>query len=290
VAGPGAVGQQGGDGEEGMLRTAVFHLKKLVNAGLITKEQAEALLQELLRIYRADKPVFRGSPAQQTNQHLALIQKGVISLMTKTVLAGLSPAEQERIAKAVAEELGNPDYRTFDLQKLIERIRTAIIAQAAKSKQPASSPPKAGNAPAQPTAGGASPTPSGAGQGGNGSGGSGGGPPVAQGPNPRPDGEDDDDSVNPTGQLHHPISKRVHDAIEKHPKLKGKYKYRDPRITSRAVDKAAHNGYEDWHRKLDEEVANWIGNHKKATPKEFEAWLRWRYSQPDVKARFPQGF
>jgi hypothetical protein len=175
------------------LRTAVIHLKKLVDAGKISKAQAEALLQELLRIYRAAKPAFRGTPAEQTNQHLALIQQAVISLLMKTFLPGLPPGEQQRIAKAIDAALGNPDYRTFDLEKLVQAIHKQIAVQAAKSaKKPGGAAPTAGNAAAQP-ASGTGPTASGAGQGGRGSGGSGsGGPPVAQGPNSRPDGEDDD--------------------------------------------------------------------------------------------------
>jgi len=171
------------------LRTAVIHLKKLVDAGKISKAQAEALLQELLRIYRAAKPAFRGTPAEQTNQHLALIQQAVISLLMKTFLPGLPPGEQQRIAKAIDAALGNPDYRTFDLEKLVQAIHKQIAVQAAKSaKKPGGVPPTAGKAAAQP-ASGTGPTASGAGQGGRGNGGSGsGGPPVAQGPN---DGGDD---------------------------------------------------------------------------------------------------
>jgi hypothetical protein len=49
---------------------------------------------------------------------------------------------------------------------------------------------------------------------------------------------------------------------------------------------------EQWHRDLDKEVIQWLQDPKNqaATPEQFEAWLRWRYSQPDLKARFPNGF
>jgi hypothetical protein len=95
---------------------------------------------------------------------------------------------------------------------------------------------------------------------------------------------------NPTGQIHHPISKPVAKALDKHPNLAGEYKPRDPRLSTQAADKAAHRGYQKWHRELDAEVSKWIAEHPDATKETFENWLRRRYSQPDLKARFPNGF
>jgi hypothetical protein len=94
------------------------------------------------------------------------------------------------------------------------------------------------------------------------------------------------------GQIHHPISKPIHDDLQKHHTLKDKYKARDPRFKTRAKDKPSHNGYEKWHRKLDQEVKDWIKNpeNAKATEKQFEEFLRGRYNKPDLKARFPNGF
>ncbi len=96
----------------------------------------------------------------------------------------------------------------------------------------------------------------------------------------------------PTGQIHHPISKKVHKALGRHPTLKGKYKVRDKEITTRAVDRAAHRGYQKWHRELDAEVAQWIADpvNRNASQEQFETWLRWRYGQPDLKTKFPEGF
>ena len=95
-----------------------------------------------------------------------------------------------------------------------------------------------------------------------------------------------------TGQTHHPISTKVARELEQHPTLKGKYTPRDPRFTTQGVDEAAHKGYQTWHRELDDEVISWLRDPKNlnATPEQFEAWLRWRYTQPDLKARFPNGF
>ncbi len=93
-----------------------------------------------------------------------------------------------------------------------------------------------------------------------------------------------------SGQLHHPISKRIARALEAHDTLRGHYTERDPRFVTRAVDKDSHNGYQEWHRKVDEEVIQWLEKYIKATPEEFEAFLRQIYNRPEMRARFPDGF
>lgn len=94
----------------------------------------------------------------------------------------------------------------------------------------------------------------------------------------------------PSGQLHHVISKQIAAALEDHAILKGHYTARDPRFVTRAVDKDAHNGYQTWHREVDKEVVDWLRRYIKATPEEFEAFLREIYSRPAMRARFPNGF
>jgi len=91
------------------------------------------------------------------------------------------------------------------------------------------------------------------------------------------------------GQTHHAISSKVHDALEKVKTLAGCFRPRDPRLVAKAKELADHYGYQRWHRELDDEVVQWIEAHPKATPEQFMRWLRWRYSQPDLKARFPEG-
>lgn len=93
-----------------------------------------------------------------------------------------------------------------------------------------------------------------------------------------------------TGQLHHVISKVVHRALERHPVLSGLYKARDPRLTTRAVDGAAHRGYQTWHRQLDNEVSEWLELNRDKSQKDFEEFLRQRYSEADLRARFPELF
>ena len=92
-----------------------------------------------------------------------------------------------------------------------------------------------------------------------------------------------------TGQLHHAISKKIYTALEKHPTLKGLYRYRDPRFATRAKDLASHCGYQTCHRNLDDEVVRWIYRYRKTTSEQFETYLRNRYSDPDLLGRFPNG-
>jgi len=94
----------------------------------------------------------------------------------------------------------------------------------------------------------------------------------------------------PTGQQHHVISKRIGEELNQHRTLKGIYQPRDPRFVTQAADKAAHNGYQHWHRQVDEEVVNWLRTNRTATPQQFESYLRSIYSRPELLMRFPNGF
>ncbi len=92
------------------------------------------------------------------------------------------------------------------------------------------------------------------------------------------------------GQEHHPISRPIARQLDEHPTLKGLYKPRDPRFVAQARDEQSHCGYQEWHRKVDKEVINWLKEFPKATPKEFMDKLREIYSRPEMKVRFPHGF
>jgi hypothetical protein len=91
-------------------------------------------------------------------------------------------------------------------------------------------------------------------------------------------------------QIHHPISDAVHRELEKHKNLSGIYRVRDPRFENLAKDLGSHQGYQSWHRQLDAETVAWLRKNDTATQSEFEAWLRRRYSQPDLKSKFPKSF
>jgi hypothetical protein len=92
------------------------------------------------------------------------------------------------------------------------------------------------------------------------------------------------------GQLHHVISRPIAEALEQHKTLRGLYKPRDPRFVTRAVDEKSHCGYQEWHRKVDAEVVQWLKDNRTATQKQFEAFLRGIYDRPLMRARFPNGF
>lgn len=95
---------------------------------------------------------------------------------------------------------------------------------------------------------------------------------------------------NCKGQNHHLISRLIAKALERHLKLKGLYKPRDPRFVARAKDEPSHCGYQEWHRKLDAELIDWLEKTPEATPQEFMGKLREIYSRPEMRARFPHGF
>lgn len=92
-----------------------------------------------------------------------------------------------------------------------------------------------------------------------------------------------------SGQIHHGISRKVHQALQQHPNLKDVYEARDPRFTTQARDLASHKGYDRFHRNLDAEVSGWIRSNPNATQAQFENYLRGVYQRPEVVTRFPNG-
>lgn len=103
-------------------------------------------------------------------------------------------------------------------------------------------------------------------------------------------GNNSTDTPRPAGQEHHIISKKIADKLARHPTLSGRYTARDPRFKTRAADKESHNGYQKWHRDVDDEVIEWLSKYDHATPAEFEAFLRQIYNRPNMRLRFPDGF
>jgi hypothetical protein len=95
---------------------------------------------------------------------------------------------------------------------------------------------------------------------------------------------------NCDGQDHHIISRPIAKELEKHETLRGVYKPRDKRFVATAKDKESHCGYQTWHRKVDAEIIDWLGSRPKATPKQFEQFLREVYNRPELRKRFPNGF
>jgi hypothetical protein len=95
---------------------------------------------------------------------------------------------------------------------------------------------------------------------------------------------------NCTGQTHHIISRPISEELERHRTLRGLFKPRDERFKTQAKDKESHCGYQEWHRKVDLKVIEWLKAQDKATPEQFLKMLRELYSQPDLLKRFPHGF
>jgi hypothetical protein len=93
-----------------------------------------------------------------------------------------------------------------------------------------------------------------------------------------------------TGQNHHIISRPIAKKLEGHRALRGLYKPRDKRFVSKAKDEESHCGYQEWHRKVDEEVIAWLTKYSQATPEQFLSFLREIYKRPDMLERFPNGF
>ncbi|XXF78197.1 Wall-associated protein precursor [Myxococcaceae bacterium GXIMD 01537] len=92
------------------------------------------------------------------------------------------------------------------------------------------------------------------------------------------------------GQRHHVISRPIADALGEHPTLRGVYKPRDSRFVAHAKDEKAHCGYQQWHRDVDSEVIDWLRRMDRATPEQFERFLREIYGRSAMRERFPHGF
>lgn len=92
------------------------------------------------------------------------------------------------------------------------------------------------------------------------------------------------------GQEHHIISRPIAEKLEQHATLRGLYEPRDERFKTRAKDKDSHCGYQEWHRKVDAEVIQWLEDNPTATPEQFMEKLHEIYKRPDMLKRFPNGF
>jgi hypothetical protein len=102
--------------------------------------------------------------------------------------------------------------------------------------------------------------------------------------------EASDEPPHCKGQEHHIISRLIAEQLEQHDVLRGLYKPRDGRFKTRAKDSASHCGYQDWHRKVDKEVVEWLAKERRATPEQFMRFLREIYNRKEMRERFPKGF
>ncbi|MDX2184057.1 MAG: RHS repeat-associated core domain-containing protein, partial [Gemmatimonadaceae bacterium] len=91
------------------------------------------------------------------------------------------------------------------------------------------------------------------------------------------------------GQLHHVVSRRIAAVMQRYVNLRGAANEMRSRLITRAADRAAHNGYQTWHRELDQEAIDFIRRNPNMKAPEFEKWLVRRYGKPDLEKRFPDG-
>lgn len=90
-----------------------------------------------------------------------------------------------------------------------------------------------------------------------------------------------------TGQRHHLLTNKIMRALDKHGLLKGVFNREDARFIYNALDGAAHNGYQKWHREYDNLVVKWIRDNKDATAETFIKFLDDLHQQPWLKERIP---
>jgi hypothetical protein len=91
-----------------------------------------------------------------------------------------------------------------------------------------------------------------------------------------------------TGQFHHPLSAKITKELAKNKNISQEFKDNYHKFRTQALDKASHNGYEKWHRELDDKIVNWLKEHDKATEKEFIEFLKKTYKASDLAKRFPE--
>ena len=86
------------------------------------------------------------------------------------------------------------------------------------------------------------------------------------------------------GQVHHPFSKKIVDAANQNPNLKGVVTRESG--TLRALNTSAHQGYQTWHRNFDKAVVSWLGKNQNATVTQFTGFMNKLYSSPQAISRF----
>ena len=91
-------------------------------------------------------------------------------------------------------------------------------------------------------------------------------------------------------QSHHIFSDRIIRALNNHPILHGMFDRADPRLIFKAASKAAHNGYEYWHRSVDALIVKWIRDNPTKGKIEFLSYVRKIYQSHGICERIPKVF
>ena len=87
-----------------------------------------------------------------------------------------------------------------------------------------------------------------------------------------------------TGQVHHPFSRKIVNAASNNPNLDGIVTRQSG--TLKALNKAAHQGYQTWHRNFDNAVVSWLGKNPTASVSQFTGFMNKLYSSSTAVARF----
>jgi hypothetical protein len=87
------------------------------------------------------------------------------------------------------------------------------------------------------------------------------------------------------GQVHHVLSEQIMKKLNDHKTLRGRFHREQWKV--RAAAPHDHCGYQTWHRKVDQEIVDWLEKNQDATPEKFIAKLREIYSRHDMLIRFP---
>jgi RHS repeat-associated protein len=95
--------------------------------------------------------------------------------------------------------------------------------------------------------------------------------------------------IEATGQIHHLISNKISRALDNHPALKGAFDYgrKNLKYQYKALNEAAHKGYQKWHRKYDDIVVKWIQDNPNASVKSFDNFLHNLHQQDWLKDIIP---
>ena len=88
------------------------------------------------------------------------------------------------------------------------------------------------------------------------------------------------------GQNHHVLSNPMMKALENHA-LNGLFERAGSLV--QALYKHSHNGYQTWHRAIDNYMVNWLKNNPNASPNQFWRELYNQYNTKDMIKRFGEG-
>ncbi len=95
-------------------------------------------------------------------------------------------------------------------------------------------------------------------------------------------------AVEASGQWHHILSKKIMDGLKGTNSLKSAFERDD--FLVQALDEASHKGYQDWHRKYDQKVVDWLTDNPDASKSKFLEFLQDIYKESDMENKFPDAW